>query len=139
MTMPVVTSGTENQSSSAGRSVLIVDDEGHITELIETVLQDCGYKTDCLNDGAPAIELLKKKEFDILICDLHMPGTNGRDVTEWVRSNGSRVRVLLLSGDVARKETSEFARTCGAHFLAKPFSIAELLKAIQNLSSSELR
>jgi two-component system NtrC family sensor kinase len=117
------------------RSVLIVDDEDHITELIESILQSAGYQTECLNDGAPAIELLKRKAYDILICDLHMPGTNGRDLIEWVRTNRKDVRILLLSGDVARKETHEFARTCGAHFLSKPFNISELAKAVQRLSS----
>jgi len=116
-------------------SVLIVDDEHQITELIASVLEDCGYQTNCLNAGAPAIELLKTTEYDLLICDLHMPGTNGRDVIEWTRSNRSRIRILLLSGDIVPKDTSEFARTCGVHFLSKPFSISELLKAVQNLSS----
>jgi two-component system, NtrC family, sensor kinase len=128
-------SSDESGMKALSRSVLIVDDEDHITELVESVLQGCGYRTDRLNEGAPAIELLKKKEYDILICDLHMPGTNGRDLIEWVRSNRKDIRVLLLSGDVARAETKEFVRTCGAHFLPKPFSISELTKAVQRLSS----
>jgi len=120
-------------------SVLIVDDERQITDLIASVLDDFGYQTACLHDGAAAIELLKTKHYDVLICDLHMPGTNGRDVLEWVHLNRSRIRLLLLSGDVVRKETSEFARICGADFLSKPFSISELVTALQNLSSSEVR
>jgi CheY-like chemotaxis protein/two-component sensor histidine kinase len=142
--LPVVTSGRDTESDSpsddsrtaaANRSVLIVDDEDHITELIESVLSDSGYDTECLNDGGPAIDRLRKKEYDILICDLHMPGTSGRDVIEWVRSNRPNVRTLLLSGDVSGKETEELARSCGAHFLPKPFNISELRKAVQRLSS----
>ncbi|HYR85266.1 MAG TPA: hybrid sensor histidine kinase/response regulator [Terriglobia bacterium] len=142
--LPVVADTTDPEESSSSddsgmkalsRSVLIVDDEDHITELVESVLQRCGYRTDRLNEGAPAIELLKKKKYDILICDLHMPGTNGRDLIEWVRLNRRDTRVLLLSGDIARSETQEFVRTCGAHFLAKPFSVSELRKAVHRLSS----
>ena len=121
--------------SAASRSVLIVDDEDNITELIESVLSASGYEAECRNDGAPAIDLLRDKVYDILICDLHMPGTSGREVMEWVRSNRPNVRTLLLSGDVSGKETEEFARSCGAHFLPKPFSISELTKAVQRLSS----
>ena len=117
------------------RSVLIVDDEDHITELIESVLQHCGYRTDRLNDGAPAIELMKNNDYDILICDLHMPGVSGRDLIEWSRLNRQNMRVLLLSGDVARKDVNEFARSLGVHFLSKPFSVSELTKAVQRLSS----
>ena len=118
-----------------GQSVLIVDDEDSITELIESVLGRCGYRTNCLNDGAPAIELMKKNEYDILICDLHMPGVNGRDLIEWTRLNRQNMRVLLLSGDVARKDVNDFARAYGVHFLSKPFSLSELSKAVQRLSS----
>jgi two-component system NtrC family sensor kinase len=117
------------------RSVLIVDDEDHITELVESVLQSCGYRTDRLNDGGPAIELMKRNEYDILICDLHMPGVNGRDLIEWTRLNRQNMRVLLVSGDVARTDVSDFARAYGIHFLAKPFSVSELTKAVQRLFS----
>ena len=119
----------------ADHAVLIVDDEDHITELIDSVLQHSGYRTDCLNDGAQAIESLKQKEYDILICDLHMPGMSGRDLIEWSRVNRPNMRVLLLSGDVARTDTGEFARSCGAHFLSKPFNVSELSKAVQRLFS----
>jgi two-component system NtrC family sensor kinase len=117
------------------RSVLIVDDEDHITELIESVLQDCGYRTDRLNDGAPAIEMMKGNKYDILICDLHMPGVSGRDLIEWTRMNRQHMHVLLLSGDVARKDVNEFAKSYGVHFLSKPFSVSELTKAVQRLFS----
>jgi two-component system NtrC family sensor kinase len=117
------------------RSVLIVDDEDHITELVENVLQDCGYRTDRLSDGRPAIELMKQNDYDILICDLHMPDVSGRDLIEWTRLNKQNMRVLLLSGDVASKDVSDFARAFGIHFLSKPFSVAELTKAVQRLFS----
>ena len=128
-------SSDDSRVAAANQSILIVDDEDHITELIDSVLSGSGYETACMNDGGPAIDVLKKKEYDILICDLHMPGTSGRDVLEWVRSNRPNIRTLLLSGDVSRKETEEFAKSCGAQFLSKPFNISELRKAVQRLSS----
>ena len=142
--LPEAANGIETANDSAAddpivlapdRSVLIVDDEDHITELIESVLQSWGYQTDRLNDGAPAIEFLKAKDYDILICDLHMPGISGRELIEWTRMNRQNVRILLLSGDVARKDTNEFAKNYGAHFLSKPFSVSELTKAVQRLAS----
>jgi two-component system NtrC family sensor kinase len=142
--LPVVMSGIEAGDDVAlddpvfltpDRSVLIVDDETHITELIESVLRNCGFQTDRLNDGAPAIEFLKAREYDILICDLHMPGISGRELIEWTRQNRQNVRILLLSGDVARRETNDFAKNYGIQFLSKPFSVSELKKAVQRLAS----
>ena len=117
------------------RSVLIVDDEDYITELVESVLQNCGYRTDRLSDGGAAIELMKTNQYDILISDLHMPGVNGRELIEWTRLNRQNMPVLLLSGDVARTDVNDFARAYGIHFLSKPFSVAELTKAVQRLFS----
>lgn len=120
---------------SEDRSVLIVDDEDHITELVGSVMQLSGYKAECLTEGAAAIEALKRKHYDVLICDLHMPGTNGRDLVDWVRSNRKGTHILLLSGDVVRLETTEYVKSCGAHFLSKPFSVRELTQAVQKLFS----
>lgn len=125
----------ESRLMTTERSALIVDDEDHITELVQDVLGDSGYHTDRAGDGSPAIELLKKKEYDIVICDLHMPGLDGRGLIEWVRSNRTNTRILLLSGDVVRNDAREFAKAYGAHFLSKPFSISELKKAVQRLFS----
>src|SRR5207237_88767 len=129
------TPSDDHLSLTPDRSVLIVDDETHITELIESVLQNYGYQTDRLHDGAPAIEFMKAREYDILICDLHMPGISGRELIEWTRQNRQNVRILLLSGDVARQDTNDFAKNYGVHFLSKPFSVSELTKAVQRLAS----
>ena len=93
------------------------------------------HDDDVPEDGAPAIEMMKRNEYDILICDLHMPGVSGRDLIEWTRMNRQHIHVLLLSGDVARKDVNEFAKSYGVHFLSKPFSVSELTKAVQRLSS----
>src|SRR5579883_344569 len=132
---PIETPSDDPIHLAADCSVLIVDDEDHITELIESVLDKHGYQTDRLTDGAPAIELLKKKNYDVLICDLHMPGMSGRELIEWTRQNRQNVRILLLSGDVAQKETNDLAKAYGAHFLPKPFTVSELAKAVQRLAS----
>jgi two-component system NtrC family sensor kinase len=117
------------------RSVLIADDDEHVAELIESALGRHGNQTERVSDGGQAIELLKAKAYDILVCDLHMPGIGGRELIEWARQNRPHTRILLLSGDVARNESSELAKKYGAHFLSKPFTVAELTKAVQRLAS----
>ncbi len=128
--------GSDDSRAMIGsRSVLIVDDEEYVAELVASILQQSGYRTSQVNEGAPAIELLKKNDYDILVCDLHMPGIDGRDLMQWVRSNKQNMHVLLLSGDVARQDTAQFAKSCGAHFLSKPFTMKELTKAVRRLFS----
>jgi CheY-like chemotaxis protein len=138
--LPIVEEETESEGGSSARrrsggakSILVVDDEDHIAELIENVLEANGYTADRLNDGAPALDLLKKKHYDLLICDLHMPGISGRDVIESIRSSNKPVKILVLTGDVIRAETGEFVKSCRAHLLPKPFSIGELIKAVDQV------
>ena len=74
--------------------------------------------------------------------------TNHNTIYHWCTSRGlwpacvagnpDRIRLggdEFSPGDVARKETNDFAKTCGAHFLSKPFSVSELTKAVQKLAS----
>jgi two-component system cell cycle sensor histidine kinase/response regulator CckA len=138
--LPVVEEETESEGGSSGRprsggakSILVVDDEDHIAELIESVVEANGYTADRLNDGAPALDLLRKKHYDLLICDLHMPGVGGRDVIEWVRSSNKPVKILVLTGDVIGAQTGDFVKSCGAHLLSKPFSIGELIGAVEQV------
>jgi CheY-like chemotaxis protein len=114
-------------------SVLIVDDETEIAELVELVLADRGYQSDSLSSGDAALEMLKRKSYDLLICDYHMPGAGGRELMAWLRNNGVRTRVLVLSGDVIRPETRECVEAAGACFLAKPFSLADLAEAVDQV------
>jgi two-component system cell cycle sensor histidine kinase/response regulator CckA len=122
---------SDGRARGSSRSILVVDDEDHIAELIEHILTASGHKTRRLNDGATAVELLKKQTFDLLICDLHMPGASGRDVIEWVRHSKAGLEVLLLTGDVVSPETRQFVESSGVHFLSKPFSIEELKNAVE--------
>ena len=64
-----------------------------------------------------------------------MPGVDGYELVEWTRRNRPNVRILLLSGDVARNNINDLAQAYAAHFLSKPFTVSELKKAVQRLFS----
>ena len=57
-------------------SILIVDDEEMLTELLSDYLQDCGYAAYTANSSDRALELLQKRP-DLILLDINMPGTNG--------------------------------------------------------------
>lgn len=111
-------------------SVLVVDDEEHIVELVHTVVKGRGLKSTCCTAGPDALALLDQNEFDLLICDYHMPGVGGRELMESLRKSGRSTRVVVLSGDVVRPETRELVDDLGAQFLPKPFGIVDLVTAI---------
>ena len=117
--------------TAASRSVLVVDDEEYIADLVDTIVRDRGYQSTCCTDGQNALAMLKENEYDLLICDYHMPGTGGRELMEWIQASGKSTRVIVLSGDVVRPETRDLVEHLKAQFLCKPFGVADLLTAIE--------
>ena len=120
---------------NANRSVLVVDGEPEIAELVEMVMVSRGFRSDLLNNGDAALDTLRHQDYDLLICDYHMPGTDGHDLLQWIRSNHKDTRVLVLSGDIIRPETRGLVEMGGGSFLAKPFSLSALSDAVDQVMS----
>lgn len=126
-------SGDSAPRVAAGGAVLAVDDEEHITELIDVVLSDLGHRVDCVNNGEAALEYAAKNEYNLVICDFKMPGMNGRELIHRLLESGKSFRFLLLTGDVVSKEVREFIGSSGLNCLPKPFRIGELAEAVERV------
>ena len=113
------------------RRILVADDEHHILDLVDAVLSDADCEVECVGSGAEAISRLEAADFDLVISDMRMPGIGGREVIEWIRSQGKGGEVLLLTGDVASREMKEFIALSGVSCLSKPFRIGELVDAVE--------
>jgi two-component system response regulator HydG len=108
-----------------------VDDEEHIVDLVDTIVRDRGFKSTCCTEGNSALSLLQENDYDLLICDYHMPGLGGRELMEWLQASGKKTKVLILSGDVIRHDTRDLVEQLNAHFLSKPFGVDDLWIAIE--------
>ena len=118
-----------------GKQILVIDDEIHITELIFDVLSRQGARIDLANSGVEALEQIKKKNYDVIICDQRMPGVSGQRLYRLVESLNSdlRHRFLFVTGDVVNAQTKRFFAQAGVQCLRKPFRIQELVDAIEGL------
>ncbi|MCW5723371.1 MAG: response regulator transcription factor [Maricaulaceae bacterium] len=109
--------------------ILIVDDDDRIRTLLKRFLIERGFRASSAPDAAKALALLKSMEFDLLILDVMMPGMNGFELTEAVRSKG-QTPILLLT---ARGEPADRIKglSLGADdYLPKPFEPEELVLRI---------
>lgn len=118
------------------KRVLVVDDERNILDLVEAVLSEENFSVECAGSGEEGIEMLKGRDYDLLISDLRMPGIGGRELLEWARANNIQGRVLMLTGDIVSKDMKEFIANSGASWLRKPFKIEELLTSVENVLAS---
>ena len=112
------------------KSVLVVDDEEVIRDFLTEVLEDdFDITTAC--DGGEAIESLKENKYDLVITDMKMPNVSGEEVVKFVEKTCPDTNVIIISGYSSLYSVSQSASSGATAFLSKPFSISELLKAVE--------
>jgi two-component system response regulator PilR (NtrC family) len=117
--------------------ILVVDDEESIREFLDIMLRKEGYEITCAEDGAQAIELLKKKTFDMIISDLQMPNVTGIELLKYVNDNYPGLLFLMITA-FGTTETAVEAMKMGAYdYITKPFKIDEVRINIQNALRSQ--
>lgn len=114
-----------------GKTVLIVEDEKTIVDILKFNLMREGYDTLEALDGLTGLELGRTKDPDLILLDVMLPGMNGFDVCAALRDGGSTVPIIMLT---AREEESDkvFGLEAGADdYITKPFSMRELLARVK--------
>ena len=118
-------------------TILIVEDEEAVRELIQTVLTEKGYDVIPSLDPKHAEEIAARFSGDIhlLLTDMVMPGTSGRELAERISARRRDIRVLFMSGYTDNVITSGGMLEEGLAFLQKPFSPAALVQKVREVLS----
>lgn len=112
-------------------TILVIEDEPSIRQGLELNLRHEGYKVSCAASGEEGLELARKIEPDLIVLDLMLPGIGGHDVLRALRREGREMQVVILSA-LNREEDVIVGLQLGADdYVAKPFSVAELLARIE--------
>jgi DNA-binding response OmpR family regulator len=111
--------------------ILIAEDEPSISSLIEKGLVASGHATSVVADGTEAIELAASGRFDLLLLDLSLPGTDGYGVLGELRSRGSGIPVVILTGRGDQHDLAAGLERGADDYIRKPFRFAELLARIR--------
>jgi len=116
---------------NAGKpNILVVDDELSMREFLEVLLSRAGYRVTCAENGRKAIDLLNRKEVDLLLCDIRLGDITGLEVLRAARKKNPQTVVILISA-YATAETAVEAMNDGAYdYVPKPFDKDELLNTI---------
>jgi PAS domain S-box-containing protein len=116
-------------------TVLLVDDEITITDVIEKALTLMGYKVLLASDGGKALEVYRKNQdaIAVVVLDMIMPGIGGGKTYDLLKEINPRVKVILASGYSADGEAAQImGRGCDG-FIQKPFGIKELSQKIREI------
>jgi DNA-binding response OmpR family regulator len=111
-------------------SILVVEDEPSIAEVVSLYLKRAGYRVLLERDGQAALQLMERQMPDLLILDLMLPKVDGYEVARWVRAHGD-IPIIILT---ARRE--EYDRIAGLEmgaddYVVKPFSPQELVSRVR--------
>ena len=114
-----------------GKTILIVEDEQNIVDILSFNLSREGYDTLEAYDGPTGLQLALENDPDLILLDLMLPGMNGFDVCRKIRESGSSIPILMLT---AREEEADkvLGLELGADdYITKPFSMRELLARVK--------
>ncbi|GJL80739.1 MAG: sigma-54-dependent Fis family transcriptional regulator [marine bacterium B5-7] len=120
-------------------SILIVDDEPDICNIIGDILDDEGYETTSAENADNADKLFKERDFDLVLLDIWMPGTDGITLLKQWMSEGCNASIIMISGHGTVETAVEAIRIGAYDFLEKPLSTAKLLVTVERaLANREL-
>ncbi len=112
--------------------ILVVDDDRGMQDVLDIMLSREGYQVATADDGAAALDLVRKKKFDLVITDLKMPRVDGIDLLKGVKESAPNTAVILLTG-FASGETALAAMREGAYdYVEKNFNVDDLLAIVRD-------
>jgi DNA-binding response OmpR family regulator len=116
--------------------ILIVDDDIQVRKMLCKALERAGYETVAAPDGKVAMRLFRENPADLVITDLIMPEKEGIETIMELRRDFPQVKIIAISGGgiIEAEKYLYIAEKSGAQLtLAKPFTLRELLEAVQSL------
>ncbi|MBI5587547.1 MAG: sigma-54-dependent Fis family transcriptional regulator [Deltaproteobacteria bacterium] len=109
------------------RTILLVEDEDFIRESTSEILEMSGYKVTTAANGEAGIEAARKKDFDVVLTDLKLPGASGIDVIKAVKAVSPNTACIILTGYGSIETTIEAMKAGAFTYLQKPLGKDQLL------------
>lgn len=126
-------SGGQDGEYVTPRTILVIEDDPDIANLVQLHLRDTGYAVDMVQDGTVGLQHALSKSYDLIILDLMLPGMDGLDLCRKLRGSSPYSLILMLTA-----KSTELDRVLGLEvgaddYVTKPFSILEFLARVKAL------
>ncbi len=117
--------------SDKPKKILVVEDEPSLVFTLQDTLENEGYQVFVANDGADAIETVKKENLDLMVLDLMLPEVSGYDVCKKVRAMDYTFPIIMLTARDQEIDKVTGLNIGADDYMTKPFGVKELLARIQ--------
>ncbi|MCW5642061.1 MAG: PAS domain-containing protein [Rhodoferax sp.] len=122
------------EGAQAGESILVVEDEPSVREIIVSVLAELGYAYAEAGDAESALVLLDgPRHFDLLVSDVGLPGLNGRQLAEIAMGKRPELKVLFVTGYAEQAAVQSRFLSDNMQMITKPFVVDELAQRIRTI------
>jgi CheY-like chemotaxis protein len=115
------------------KTILVVDDEADVADVVMATLQDEGYRVIVASNGAEGLKCLSEAHPDLLICDVMMPFMDGTAMCQQVRNDPAYRHLPIVMASVMDEATIHVRFAGHDGFLHKPFRLSELLDIVTTL------
>ena len=119
--------------SRGGYRVLVVDDEPDILNFVKEVLESEGFLCDCASDSRQALAKLRIRAYHLLITDIRLPDGSGNDIIRIAREKHPYMAAMVITGYASIEGIKEAMDLGAMDYLPKPFSMQELLQAVNKV------
>ena len=111
--------------------ILIVEDEVPISELLRITMSEEGYCCECAHDGLEAEKLIGRNRYDLILLDVMLPGIDGFELMEYIRS--LEIPVIFITAKSAVSDRVRGLKLGAEDYIIKPFEILELLARVEGV------
>ncbi len=113
-------------------TVLLIDDEPYVLEMLATEMKERGIEYRCASDGNEALALIEKERPAVIVSDYKMPGLNGIELLRFLRNLKTNVPVIWVTGNADDETMREAWRLGVYHLFQKPFEPEEIADEVAN-------
>ncbi|TPW20875.1 MAG: phoP [Elusimicrobia bacterium] len=119
------------------KRILIIDDDRHMVDFMATALSLAAYSVETAHRSLDGLKLARSLKPEIVLLDLMMPDMHGFDVCQILRQDNSfQGKILIVSGKTFDVDKKTAKRLGADGFIEKPFTVDELLVAVENITRS---
>lgn len=135
-----MTTSFRTAAESHAASILIIDDEPALRDLLGQALREHGYTISAAEDGPSAIEQVRNARFDVALCDLKMPGIDGLETLRQIKTINPDIEIIIITAHGTMESAIESLRQGAFDFLVKPVVLQDLFFSINKaLERRDLR
>lgn len=112
---------------------LVIDDDRVTRNMVKTLFQKVQFDVEECEDGVDGIQSLKKKKYDVITLDLHMPRLGGEQVMQIIHKRNEDIPVIVISGYLTKEKIQTLTALGVKSFISKPFDMKHFYHEVNKL------